>query len=154
MSFLKKSYQTLISFSSSLQSLFLLAVRLFWGFLFFQTGSGKLKQLTPIAKYLDSLDIPFPEISAYLLAGTETIGGICLIAGIASRLICLPLIFAMLMAFLTAHFESVKNIFNDPSEFLKQGPMTFLLAALIIFIFGPGKFSIDYIVERLIGKGK
>ncbi len=154
MTFLKNSYLALINFSSSLESLFLLAVRLFWGFLFFQTGSGKLNNLQNLADYFYTLKIPFPEISAPLLAWTETIGGICLMAGIASRLVSLPLIFAMLVAFLTAHIESVKNVIDDPNELLKQGAFTFLLASLIIFIFGPGKFSFDYLLERLFRKGK
>lgn len=146
---LKKMYTSLINFGEWLQSPFLLAVRLFWGFLFLQTGLKKLSDIAGTTNFIYSLGIPFPELNAHLLAWTETIGGACLILGFGSRLICLPLIFAMIMAFATAHVEPIKTFLESPSGILKASPFTYLIASLIVLIFGPGKFSIDYILEML-----
>lgn len=150
---LKKAYTSLINFGEWLQSPFLLVVRLFWGYLFLQTGLKKIADIAGTTNYISSLGIPFPELNAHLLAWTETIGGACLILGFASRLISLPLIFSMIMAFAIAHVEPIKAFLNSPSGILKASPFTYLLAALIVLIFGPGKFSIDYLLEML-GRSK
>lgn len=150
---IKNFYNSLIKFGSSLQSFLLLAVRLFWGILFFQAGSGKLAKMPATIESLANIGIPLPELSAHLLAWTETIGGACLIVGFASRLVALPLIFGMLVALFTAHFDGIKNVLSNPGSILKLSPFTYLLASLIVLIFGPGRFSIDYVLEML-GRSK
>lgn len=149
MRLLKNLIASFVDFASSLQSIFLLFVRLAWGYLFFTGGLGKLGDIHPIGDYFYSLGIPFPLFNAYLVAWVETIGGACLILGFASRIVCIPLIFTMIIALLTAHIDAVRNLINDPSQFLKQSPITFLFAALVIFVFGPGKISIDQMIESL-----
>jgi len=152
--FFKGFYLVLIAIGNNLQSLFLLAVRLYWGWQFFITGIGKFSNIEKIADYFRSLHIPFPELNTYLTASTETIGGMCLLLGLASRLVSIPLAFAMSVALATAHIDAVKTIFEDPQNFVSQPPFNFLLAAIIVFIFGPGKFSIDFLLERFAFKRK
>ena len=53
------------------------------------------------------------------------------------------LIVVMIVAYLTAHLDSVKHIFSTPEVFLAQTPFLFLLASLFIFAFGPGVLSLD-----------
>ncbi len=149
----KKMYISLINFGEWLQSPFLLVVRLFWGYLFLQAGLKKLYDIAGTTNFINELGIPFPELNAHLLIWTEIIGGAFFILGFLSRLISLPLIFAMIVAFVTAHFEPIKAFLDSPSGILKESPFTYLIASLIILIFGPGKFSIDYIFEML-GKSK
>lgn len=155
MKLVKNLIASFVDFASSLQSIFLLLIRLAWGYLFFKTGLGKLEHINSIGDYFYSLNIPFPLFNAYLVAWVETIGGACLILGFASRLVSLPLIFTMVIALLTAHADAVINIINDPAGFLKQSPITYLFAMLVVFIFGPGKIAIDQLIESLINsKGK
>lgn len=146
---LKDSCVWLSRTASSLQSIFLLGVRLTWGTLFFKTGLSKITDIDPVVAYFDSLGIPLPEFSAHLVAWTETIGGACLVLGFASRLVSIPLAICMLVAFLVAHFPPLKNALQEPTEFFKQSPFTFLFASLLIFVFGPGKVSLDYFFEKL-----
>jgi hypothetical protein len=40
------------------------------------------------------------------------------------------------------------NIFNDPDAFVSDAAFLFLLASVIVFIFGPGAFSVDAILKR------
>jgi putative oxidoreductase len=44
--------------------------------------------------------------------------------------------------------EALFSIFSDPGKFYVADPYTFLFAALLILIFGPGKFSLDTLLLR------
>ena len=141
-------YRALITAGNFLQPYFLLAIRLFWGWQFFKAGFGKFADISAIAGFFGNLGIPFPLISAYLAAGTEMIGGLLLLIGFASRLVAIPLIFTMLVALFTAHYALASNIFDDPVKFVSAGPFTFLFAALTVFVFGPGKLSVDGLIKH------
>lgn len=54
----------------------------------------------------------------------------------------------MIVAYITADFDAVANIFTDPDKFVKADPFPFLLSALIIYVFGPGEFSLDTLLKR------
>ena len=151
---MRKAYEVLISIGTWLQPLFLLAVRLFWGWQFFSTGLGKLQDLDSIAAFFGQLNIPYPLFNAYLVGITETVGGFCLLIGFASRLVSIPLMIAMAVALWTAHHEAVLGIFENSSNFISKTPFTFLFAALLIFIFGPGPLSVDGFIKRIIAKRK
>jgi putative oxidoreductase len=146
--FFKKFYQSLIVIGNSLQFPFLLLIRLVWGFLFLQAGIGKIADIAPVAEFFYSLGIPFANFSAHLVAWVEAIGGACLMVGLASRFITIPLIITMVVALSLNYTEAVKNAFSEPSELFKQSPFTFLFASLLIFIFGPGVFSLDAILKK------
>ncbi len=51
------------------------------------------------------LGLPFPAINAYLAWGAEYFGAILLALGLATRWICIPLMFTMLVAMLTVHIS-------------------------------------------------
>lgn len=148
MSFLENFFKALVHIGSVLHSYFLLAVRLLWGFEFFQTGKGKLMHISDITHYFASLNIPWPKFSAYLTGATELIGGICLILGLGSRLVSLPLMVVMVTAYITTDREALLNFFENQTPVLTAAPATFLIALLVIFIFGPGRFSIDRLIEN------
>jgi len=134
--------------ASWLQSPLLLAVRLYWGWQFFQTGWGKLGNLAKVVDFFTSLGIPFPAVNAYFVSGLECVGGILLFVGLGSRLIALPLAFDMVVAYLTADREGLQAIFSDPAKFYNADPFTFLMASLIVLAVGPGAFSLDYLIGR------
>ena len=150
----KKGYSLLISAGAVLAPCLLLLIRLFWGVQFLQTGWGKWQDIGPVSDYFQMLGIPSPAFNAYLTATIELVCGSFLAIGLAARLAALPLIITMIIAFLTAHYPSVVNLFNDPQDFVCQLPFNFLLASLIVFCFGPGIFSIDALVEFVYKKNK
>lgn len=152
--FLKESYLDLIASGNFFQHFLLLAIRLFWGGSLFISGMAKVEDITPMINYFDSLGIPFPDITAHITAWVEFVGGFCLLVGFASRLAAIPIIAIMIGAFLTAHIDSVKTIFSDPQNFIIQLPFNYLLAALIIFAFGPGGISVDYLLKRWLGSNR
>jgi len=54
----------------------------------------------------------------------------------------------MIEAYITADREALLSIFSDPGKFYNADPYTFLFAALMVLIFGSGKFALDYLIER------
>ena len=134
---------------SHLQSPLLLAVRLYWGWQFFQTGYGKLMHISKVIGFFTSLGIPFPAFNAYFVSSLECVGGVLLFLGLGSRVIALPLTIDMLVAYIAADREALSSIFSDPGKFYAADPYTFLFAALLVLIFGPGKISVDYAIDCL-----
>ncbi len=145
-----RACELLIRVANSLQSPFLLAVRLYWGWQFAQTGWGKLGDIHKVTNFFTSLGIPAPALNAWFVSGLEFAGGILLILGLGSRLIALPLAIDMIVAYLTADREALGQIFSDPDKFYAAAPYTFLVASLIILIFGPGKFSLDALLTKRV----
>jgi len=148
----RRGYRLLIKGSSWLQSPLLLALRLYWGWQFFGTGKGKLMNPAKVTEYFQSLHIPLPSFNVYLAGSTECFGGLLLLVGLGSRLVCLPLLFTLAVAYLTAEIDSVKVIFSDPDKFVTATPFLFMEACAIVLAFGPGKFSLDYLLERTVFK--
>jgi putative oxidoreductase len=134
--------------ADSLQSPFLLAVRLYWGWQFLQTGWGKLTHMSKAVDFFTSLGIPAPALTAHFIAVLETTGGILLILGLASRLIALPLVINMIVAYIAGDREGLTSIFSDPDKFTKADPFPFLFASLVVLAFGPGWFSLDTLIKR------
>jgi putative oxidoreductase len=128
---------------SHLQSPLLLAVRLYWGWQFFQTGYGKLMHISKVVGFFTSLGIPFPALNAYFVSSLECVGGALLFLGLGSRVIALPLTIDMLVAYIAADREALFSIFSDPGKFYAADPYTFFFASLLILVFGPGKISLD-----------
>lgn len=148
MRFLTKLYNLLIAAASSLQSSFLLVVRLYWGFQMMQTGWGKLHSLEKVTGFFTSLGIPWPAVNAPFIAGLEFIGGILIMLGLGSRLMALLLAGDMVVAFIAADREALLSVFSDPDKFYAATPYTFLIAFLIVLIFGPGRFSLDALLAK------
>ena len=143
----RRGYELLVSGANVLQSPFLLLLRIYFFWQLFQTGQGKLAHIGKISDYFASLGIPLPTLNAYMAGATETFGSVLLIIGLASRLTAIPITVVMAVAYLTADLEAVTGIFSDPDKFVKADPFPFLISALIVLVFGPGKFSIDALIK-------
>src|ERR1700683_2369324 len=139
----EKYYRLLVRVSSSLQTPFLRAVRMYWGWQFMQTGWGKLTDINKVVGFFTDLGIPAPALNAYFVSALEFAGGILLILGLGSRLIALPLVIDMIVAYITADREALFSVFSNPDKFTAAAPYTFLIASLVVLIFGPGKASVD-----------
>ncbi len=121
----------------------LLAMRLYWGWQFFVTGKGKLMNVEKTTAFFTELNIPLPKLNAIMAGSTECFGGLLLLIGLCSRLVSVPLMTTMVVAYLTAHLETVTGIWEDSDAFVTAPPFLFLLTAVIIFTFGPGRYSAD-----------
>jgi len=148
----QQGYRLLIKAAKCLQSPLLLAIRLYWGWNFFLTGKAKLMDHSKFTALFQGWHVPCPSMNVYLAGSTECFGGLLLLLGLGSRLISMPLIFTMVVAYLTAESDAAKSIFNDPDKFVSAAPFLFMLAALIVLAFGPGVFSLDWLIEKKISQ--
>ena len=82
--------------------------------------------------------IPFPMISAFLLASTEVFGGALLILGFMTRVVTAMQAFAMLVAVFAVHWS---NGFAGRGGY--QWALLLAAAAICLMIEGAGKYSID-----------
>jgi putative oxidoreductase len=132
---------------NALRSPFLLLIRLFWGWQLLQTGIGHLTHMDKVVSYFTDLGIPAPSFNAHFVSGLETVGGILLFLGLASRAISVPLLINMCVAYITAEREALTSFFSDSGKFFGADPFPFLLVSLLVLIFGPGFFSLDTIIK-------
>ena len=131
---------------NSLQSPFLLLIRVYWGWQFLESGIGKFNHIEKVISFFTDLGIPAPTFNAYANATLETVGGLLLILGLASRLIAVPLTINMIVAYITADKEALTSFFSESGKFFGADPFPFLLVSLLVLIFGPGKLSLDTLI--------
>jgi putative oxidoreductase len=148
MSLLSKLNALLAKIGGFLQYPLLLVIRLYWGWQFVLTGRGKLLHLDRTASFFASLDIPAPKLNAVLASCTECSCGLLLLLGLFTRFASPALISVMCVAYATADKEALHAIFTNPDKFLSADPFLFLFAALIVFVFGPGKISLDALLFK------
>jgi putative oxidoreductase len=135
-----------------LRSPFLLLIRLYWGWQLIQSGWGKLHHLEKVTEFFTSLGLPMPAQMAVFISCVELFGGIFRALGLLSRLTALVLTINLITAYITADREALFSIFSDPDKFYAAAPYTFLVASLIVLIFGAGKFSLDTLFNRLLDR--
>jgi putative oxidoreductase len=145
---IRKMYAFAVRIASSLQSVFLLFVRVYWGWQLAQNGWGKLHNLGRVTQFFSSLELPVPGFMATFVASVEFVGGIMLAVGLLSRVFGLVITIDMLMAYIVADREALFSFISDPGKFYVADPYTFLFAALLILIFGPGKIALDTLLLR------
>ena len=137
---LKKFYNLFFYYVAFGQSPFLLFVRLYWGYQLIQSGWGKLHHLDKVTEFFTSLNLAMPAQTAVAISCLEFFGGIFLAIGLLSRLTSLALTINLIVAYITADREALFSIFSDPDKFYA--------AAVIVLLFGPGKFAVDTLLNR------
>jgi putative oxidoreductase len=124
---------------TTLPSAGLLVLRVIVGVTFVLHGLDKLGDLSSAEQLFASLDIPVPGLTAPFVAVTETVGGVLLIAGLATPLVGAALAIDMLVALLTAHLGH--------GFFARDGGIELALllggASLGMTLAGAGRFSLD-----------
>lgn len=120
----------------------LFALRLLFGILFMVHGLSKLNDFSQISStFPDPLGIG-NEVSLILAIFSEVGCSIMLILGLLTRLVLIPMVFTMCIAFFVIHS-------GDPFS-AKEPALTFLLTFIILWISGAGKYSLDYIIRNRI----
>lgn len=141
-------YKIWVQILNQLQDIFLLIIRVYWGYSFMMTGLGKFNNWDRTLEFFTSLNIPVPSLNVAMASGTEFFGGVCLLIGFLSRLTTVPLIFTMLVAYLTAHRSELFGLFSNPDDFFAAPPFLFIYASIIVLLFGPGKYSADAVITK------
>lgn len=149
---LRHAYKVFFQGVDYLRSPFLLAVRLYWGWQLIESGWGKLHNLPKVTDYFTSLNLPMPGQMAVFISCVEFFGGLFLALGLLSRLTALVLTVNLIMAYVIGDREALLSFFSDPDKFAAAAPYVFLIASLIILIFGPGKLCLDTLLDKLLAK--
>jgi len=94
-----------------------LALRLFLVPVFWVAGMNKVDGFEGIVNWFGNsewgLGLPMPTVLAGLATGTEVVGAILLLLGLATRWIAIPLMITMLVAIFTVHWPNGWQATND-----------------------------------------
>lgn len=114
------------------------------GWVFFEAGLGKFKNLDRTIEFFATVGIPFAQYQAPMVAFIELVGGALLILGLASRVAALPLMIIMAVALKSAHMDEIKDL----SSLFGMAPFLYIVLLSWIATQGPGKLSIDHLIGR------
>ena len=117
------------------------------GWIFVQTGWGKLSDLGPVVDFFRELGIPYPELQAPFVASVELVCGALLCIGLLSRIAALPLIGTMVVAIATAQWANVDSL----GALLSLDEFLYIVVFAWIAASGPGAVAVDPVLARLLG---
>lgn len=126
----------------------LLAIRLILATGFYGPARNKWVNFDDVVQWFTYLGVPFPETTTVLVAAAEAAGVVSLVLGFGTRLMSLPLMIIMVEALRYTQFQHLKG-FHDPEI---QVPVSYFVMLLVLFFSGPGKYSLDYLIGRNVGK--
>jgi len=133
---------------SALQDVPQLLFRLILAYGFFGPAMMKWSNIDGIAGWFAGMGYPLPTLNAYLAATTELAGAVLLLLGLATRLISIPLMFVMVVAITTVHLPNGFEAGNNGYEI----PLYYLLMLVSLLISGPGRLSLDAVLEGYVKK--
>jgi putative oxidoreductase len=145
-------YDGFLKAVSSLQSPFLLLVRVYWGWQISQNGWAKLHNLPHVTEFFSSLGLPAPGPTAAFVSSFEFVCGILLALGLLSRIAALGLTIDMFTAYWTADHVALLSFISNPDKFQNAASFIYLLVGLLILVFGAGKISLDHLLDRPVRK--
>jgi putative oxidoreductase len=129
---------------AKLDWLALLLGRLAIGLLFASTGWGKVNDLDKVSEFFVSLHIPFPAFHAVLVGYSELLCGSAIVLGLLTRAATLPLLVSMVVAIITARRDDIGGVL----DLVGLEEFTYLVLLAMLLILGPGRASLDRVLER------
>jgi putative oxidoreductase len=111
---------------------------------FVMSGFGKITGFSGTVGYIASKDVPLPEVAAALAVLIELGGGLAIIAGWMTRWAALALI--VFLVVITPIFHDFWNLAAAEAgmqEIMFMKNVSILGGFLLLFAFGPGRYSID-----------
>ena len=142
----KLLFPGLAGFYTSMQPVAYTAARVVLGIIIFVHGYGKLMGgPAGVSGMFTRAGLPVPELLAYAAIFLETVGALCIVAGLFTRFFAAALAIEMLIALLVVHLPKGFGVGGGGYEYvLLLGVMLFAVA-----IRGGGKYSVD---TQMIGK--
>jgi putative oxidoreductase len=127
--------------SSSTKSMLILFARIIFGFLFLSHGIAKIH-------FYSEAPYTFPNpigigstLSLWLVLFAEILCSLGFIIGALFRLCLIPMIFTMCIAVFVIHSGDLLAV--------KELSLMYLTIFVLLYITGPGKYSIDDILKRI-----
>ena len=126
-------------------SLLILALRLFLGIMILLHGIDKMRNF-------DALSTTFPDIMGFgsymslmIVIFAEFCCSLFIIFGLLFRITVIPLIITMGVAFFDVH-----------DAMFPEGELSFIYLVLLVILYfvGPGRYSVDYLIDMRFQKDK
>ena len=123
----------------------ILFVRLFFGALFLMHGLDKMMNF-------NQLSVTYPSVfglgsytTLMLSIFCEFACSIFLMVGMLTRIILIPMVVSMAVAFFDIH-----------DGMMPEGELSliYLIVFFVLFVTGPGRYSVDYLIDRKVMKDK
>ena len=126
-------------------SFLLLALRVFFGILFLTHGLDKLMNFNTLSNTYPSVLGLGGYTTLMITIFAEFCCSLFLITGLLERILVVPMIIAMAVAFFDVH-----------DAMMPEGELSliYLIMFFILFITGPGRFSRDYGIDSKVSKEK
>ena len=124
-------------------SFLILILRLFFGVLFFIHGLGKMMNFSELSVTYPSVLGLGSYMTLMITIFCEFCCSLFMMAGLLFRIMVLPMIVAMAVAFFDIH-----------DALLPEGELAliYLVVFVILYFIGPGKFSVDYLIDMKFKK--
>ena len=131
------------SFRGKGVSFLILCLRVFFGIMFFAHGLDKLANFNELSQTFPNVLGFGSYMSLMVSIFCEFCCSLFLITGLMVRITVIPMIVSMAVAFFDVH-----------DGMLPQGELAliYLIMFLILYITGPGRFSIDFLIDKKIQK--
>ena len=122
-------------------SFLLLFMRLFFGALFFMHGLDKMMDFNTLSQTYPSVLGLGSYMTLMVTIFCEFACSMFLVAGLLIRVMLIPMIVAMAVAFFDIH-----------DGMMPEGELSliFLIIFIVIFMTGPGRYSVDYLIDRKV----
>ncbi len=122
-------------------SFLLLFLRLFFGALFFMHGLDKLTNFNALSETYPSVMGLGSYTTLMITIFCEFACSMFLMVGLVTRIILIPMIIAMAVAFFDIH-----------DGMMPEGELAliFLIVFIVLFMTGSGRYSIDYLIDRKV----
>ena len=129
------------SFRGKGVSFLILCLRVFFGIMFFAHGLDKLTNFNELSQTFPNVLGFGSYFSLMVSIFCEFCCSLFLITGLMVRVTVIPMIVSMAVAFFDVH-----------DGMLPQGELAliYLIMFLLLYITGPGRFSIDYLIDKKI----
>jgi putative oxidoreductase len=126
-------------------SLLLLVVRVVFGILFFVHGLDKLVNFNTLVQSYPSAFGFGSYMTLMVSIFCEFCCSLFLISGLLVRLMTIPMIIAMGVAFFDVH-----------DAMMPEGELAliYFIIFIMLFLTGPGRYSIDYLIDKRFKKDK
>ncbi|MEZ4282221.1 MAG: DoxX family protein [Myxococcota bacterium] len=122
----------------------LLLFRVTVGWVFLQSGWGKLHNLEGVTEFFVSLGIPAAHLQAPIVSGIEFGCGLLLLLGLATRVVAAPLVGVMAVAIGTALWADIEDL----SDLFALAEFGYIVILIALVVFGGGVLSLDAVVRR------
>lgn len=131
------------SFRGKGVSLLILLMRAFFGILFFTHGLDKMMNFNELVQNYPSIMGLGSYMTLMITIFCEFCCSLFLIAGLLVRIMTVPMIIAMGVAFFDVH-----------DAMMPEGELAliYFIMFIILFFVGPGRFSVDYIIDNRFRK--